>query len=221
MLFRSICPVIGANEKGVILEKNGVQSTMSYRYANRFVVAAAKKMEIAPGDRLQLKFNGKSAERTRLNNGELVTVREVAPNGSLVVEAAKGSRKTLAPSQRLLVRGYAVTSYGSQGKTVDTVIMSDAANRAATDANQWYVTISRARKKVVIFTPDKSALRAQVQQAGGRELALDLKLGNSPSVDTRQSEWTKRSIVAAERIRQDDAFIRMNNRQSNHQRIHL
>jgi conjugative relaxase-like TrwC/TraI family protein len=216
-----VYPVIGANEKGVILEKNGIKSAMSYRYANRFVVAAAKEMEIAPGDRLQLKFNGKSTEGTRLNNGELVSVCEVAPDGSLVVEATKGARKTLAPSQRLLVRGYAVTSYGSQGKTVDTVLMSDAGNRAATDANQWYVTISRARKKVVIFTPDKSALRAQVQQAGGRELALDLKLENRPSVDTRQSEWTKRSIVAAERIRQDDAFIRMNNRQSNHQSIHL
>ena len=213
--------MVGANGKGVILEKTGVQATMSYRYANRFVVAEAKKMEIAPGDRLQLKSNGKSAEGSRLNNGELVTVREVAPDGSLVVEAVKGAHKTIAPSQRLLVRGYAVTSYGSQGKTVDTVIMSDAANRAATDANQWYVTISRARQKVVVFTPDKSALRVQVQQAGARELALDLKLENPPAVDARHSEWTRRSIVAAERIRQHDAFIRINNNQSNHQRIHL
>jgi conjugative relaxase-like TrwC/TraI family protein len=217
-----VCPVIGANEKGVILEKDGVQTTMSYRYANRFVVAAAKEMEIAPGDRLQLKFNGKSAEGTRLNNGELVTVREMTPDGSLVVEAAKGARKTLAPSQRLLVRGYAVTSYGSQGKTVDTVIMSDAANRAATDANQWYVTISRARQKVVVFTPDKSALRVQVQQAGARELALDLKLENPPSVDARHSEWTRRSILAAERIRQHEAvMVHIKQNQSNHQRIHL
>jgi hypothetical protein len=217
-----VCPVIGANDKGVIIEKGGVQTTMSYRYTNRFVVAAAKEMEIAPGDRLQLKFNGKSAEGTRLNNGELVTVREMAPDGSLVVEAAKGARKTLTPSQRLLVRGYAVTSYGSQGKTVDTVIMSDAANRPATNANQWYVTISRARKKVLVFTPDKSALRAQVQQAGQSELALDLKLEKSSAVDTRQSEWTRRSIVAAERIRQHEAVMaHINQNQSNHQRIHL
>jgi conjugative relaxase-like TrwC/TraI family protein len=129
-------PVAGANEHGVVLEKNGVQSTMSYRYADRFAVATAKEMEIAAGDRLQLKFNGKSVEGSRLNNGELVTVREVAPDGSLVVEACAGARKTLAPAQRLLVRGYAVTSYGSQGKTVDTVILADAASRAATDAHQ-------------------------------------------------------------------------------------
>ena len=214
-------PVVGANEHGVILEKNGVQSTMSYRYADRFAVATAKEMEIAAGDRLQLKFNGKSVEGSRLNNGELVTVREVAPDGSLVVEAGAGARRTLSPAQRLLMRGYAVTSYGSQGKTVDTVILADAASRAATDAHQWYVTISRGRKRVLVFTPDKEALRAQVQQAGERELAMDLKLEGAPSVDVRQSEWTRRSIVAAERIRQNDAFMRMTATQTNHQRIHL
>ena len=216
-----ICPVIGANERGVVLEKDGVQTTLSYRYADRFAVATAKEMEIAAGDRLQLKFNGKSVEGSRLNNGELVTVREVARDVSLVVEAGAGARKTLAPAQRLLVRGYAVTSYGSQGKTVDTVILADAASRAATDAHQWYVTISRGRKRVLVFTPDKEALRAQVQQAGERELAMDLKLEGAPSVDVRQSEWTRRSVVAAERIRQNDAFMRMTATQNNHQRIHL
>lgn len=216
-----ICPVVGANEHGVVIEKNGVPSTMSYRYTDRLTVAVAKETEVAAGDRLQLKFNGKSVEGARLHNGELVTVREIAPDGSLVVEARPGERKTLAPAQRLLVRGYAVTSYGSQGKTVDTVMVADASNRAATDAHQWYVSISRGRKRVMVFTSDKDALRAQVQATGDRELALDLKPAGAPSVDIRPSEWTRRSVVAAERSRQDAAFQRMGATQNNHQRIHL
>ncbi|HEY4245861.1 MAG TPA: MobF family relaxase [Lacunisphaera sp.] len=215
-----LCAIVGANERGVVIEKNGVQSTMSYRYADRLAVATVKETEIAAGDRLQLKFNGKSAEGTRLNNGELVTVREVARDGSLVVEAA-GVRKTLGPAQRLLVRGYAVTSYGSQGKTVDTVMLADAGKRAATDAHQWYVSISRGRKRVLVFTDDKETLRAQVQQAGNRELALDLKLAGAPTVDVRQSEWTRRSMAAVERTRQHDIFMRMREVQNNHQRIRV
>jgi hypothetical protein len=217
-----VCRVVGANGCGIIIEKDGVRTTMSYRYADRFVVAAAREMEIAPGDRLQLKLNGKSVEGTRLNNGELVTVREVAPDGSMVVEAAQGARKTLAPSQRLLVRGYAVTSYGSQGKTVDTVIMSDAGNHAATNAKQWYVTISRARKKVLVFTPNKAALRVQVQQAGQSELAMDLKLARPSSVNVRLSVGTRRAIDIAENHRRHEAYLAsINNSQSNHQQIHL
>jgi len=216
-----LCPIVGANERGVVIQKNGVRSTMSYRYTDRLAVAVAKEMEIAVGDRLQLKFNGQSVEGARLNNGELVRVCEVAPDGSLVVEAGAGAHKTLAPAQRLFVRGFAVTSYGSQGKTVDTVMLADAANGAATDAHQWYVTISRGRKRVLVFTPDKEALRVQVQQAGERALAMDLKPEGAPAVDVRQTEWTRRSITAAERVRQNDAFMRMTATQTNHQHIHL
>ena len=71
-------------------------------------------------------------------------------------------------------RGYAVTSFGSQGKTVDHVLFSDSAVRAASNAQQWYVTISRGRKSIKIFTPDKEALRQAVVRSGDRELALDL-----------------------------------------------
>jgi len=179
-----LCEIAGANERGVVLLKNGRHSTLSYRYTGRIIVAAAAAMEIAPGDRLQLKFNGSSVEGTRLNNGELVTVRRVRKNGALVVEDDAGVRKSLAPSQRLFNRGYAVTSYASQGKTVDTVLFADASNRAATNCNQWYVAISRGRKRVLVFTSDKEALRANIRHTGDRELALELKPVGNESVGT-------------------------------------
>jgi hypothetical protein len=71
--------------------------------------------------------------------------------------------------------GYAVTSYGSQGKTVDHVLLGDAANRGATNTQQWYVSISRVRRSVRIFTPDREQLRANVVRSGDRTLALTLK----------------------------------------------
>jgi len=172
---RDLCAILGANERGVVIEKGGRRSTLSYRYTNRILVCAPDRMAVAPGDRLQLKFNGRSREGVRLNNGEIVTVRAIRADGRIVVEGSDGGRKTLEASQRLFVRGFAVTSYGSQGKTVDTVLFSDAANRAATSAEQWYVTISRGRRRVVVFTSDKAALRSNIQHSGGRELAVDLK----------------------------------------------
>jgi hypothetical protein len=35
-------------------------------------------------------------------------------------------RKTIGPAESLMVRGYAVTAYGSQSKAVDTVMLADA-----------------------------------------------------------------------------------------------
>lgn len=203
------CEIVGANERGVVLVKDGRRSTVSYRYAERFIVAKATPLEIAPGDRLQLKFNGKSREGSAVTNGELVTVRALRRDGALVVEDERGDRKTLAATQRLFNRGYAVTSYAAQGKTVDTVLLADAANRAATNVKQWYVAISRGRKRVVVFTSDKAALREHVQQFGTRALALDLQAeAPRPSAElTRerlgenQPMWLQRAEAAIECVR--------------------
>jgi hypothetical protein len=69
---------------------------------------------------------------------------------------------------------YAVTSYGSQGKTVDYVLFSDSTIKAATNAQQWYVTISLGRRGVRIFTQDKEQLRENVARSSHRTLALQL-----------------------------------------------
>jgi len=92
----------------------------------------------------------------------------------MVVTSERGETKTLPPSERLFVRGYAVTSYASQGKTADTVIVADAGNTAATNAQQWYVSISRGRKRIVVFTPDREALRERIRRDGSRDLATDV-----------------------------------------------
>jgi len=202
-----VCEVARATERGLVLMKDGRRSTVSYAYAERFVVAANADLEIVRGDRLQLKFNGKSVEGAPLANGELVTVRRVRRDGALVVEGDDGSRKTLAPSQRLFVRGYAVTSYGSQGKTVDTVLFADAASRAATSAEQWYVTITRGRKRVMIFTAEKEALRANAQRLGARELALEMKTEAAAVLTEHGPDWTRRVFAAIERQRHHQAVV--------------
>ena len=113
-----------------------------------------------------------AAPRTasKVVNGELVTVKQVHPDGRI----ALADGRTLDKSYRQFVRGYAVTSYAAQGKTVDYVLFSDSAVQAATNDQQWYVTISRGRKGVQIFTADKIQLRQNVIRSGGRELALDI-----------------------------------------------
>jgi len=86
----------------------------------------------------------------------------------------------LDKSFREFLPGYAVTSYGSQGKTVDYVLFSDSTIKPATNAQQWYMTISRGRRGVRIFTPDKEQLRENVSRSGHRPLALELAGGFVP-----------------------------------------
>ena len=168
-----LCPVVEATEKGITLLKNGRHSTLAYRYADRLVVVRERPMEIAPGDRLQIKWNGRSSDDQPLVNGELVTVRGILADGRISVENDRGLKKVLGPEQRLFNYGYAMTSYSSQGKTVDTVLFADSGCKPATNQKQWYVTISRARRRILVFTPDKAALRQTIAADGHRLLAVE------------------------------------------------
>ncbi|MGD1032287.1 MAG: MobF family relaxase [Opitutaceae bacterium] len=169
-----LSPVVGATEKGITLLKNGRRSPLAYRYAERLVVVRERQMEIAQGDRLQIKWNGRSIDDQPLVNGELVTVRGALADGRISVENDRGLTKVLGPEQRLFNYGYAMTSYSSQGKTVDTVLFADSGCKPATNQKQWYVTISRARRRILVFTPDKAALRQTIAADGHRQLAVEV-----------------------------------------------
>ena len=108
--------------------------------------------------------------------------------------------RTLESDYRQFVRGYAVTSYASQGKTVDHVLFSDSTVKAATNSQQWYVTISRGRKGIRIFTSDAPQLRENAARSGDRELAMDLQPRSAGSRSLNRGRlqrgiWRGRQLV--------------------------
>jgi conjugative relaxase-like TrwC/TraI family protein len=163
----------------VLVEVNGRFVTVSNKWLDRFTVCQPRELPVAQGDRLHLKSNRRLASGRRVTNGELVTVKAVRSDGG--IELTDG--RVLDKEFREFLPGYAVTSYGSQGKTVDYVLFSDSTIKAATNAQQWYVTISRGRRGVRIFTPDKEQLRENVSRSGHRPLAIEFAGPHAPRRD--------------------------------------
>jgi conjugative relaxase-like TrwC/TraI family protein len=162
--------LLAVTDKHLLIEANQRIRPVPFKDLDRLTVCQPKELPLSSGDRLQLKSNGNTTAGSKVVNGELVTVKQVHPDGRIALVDGR----TLDKSYRQFVRGYAVTSYAAQGKTVDFVLFSDSAVQAATNDQQWYVTISRGRKGVQIFTADKIQLRQNVVRSGGRELALDI-----------------------------------------------
>ncbi|MCI0747156.1 MAG: relaxase domain-containing protein [Verrucomicrobia subdivision 3 bacterium] len=166
----------GILKSSVLVEVSGKFVTVSNKMLDRISVCQPRELSIADGDRLHLKANRKLASGGRVTNGEIVTAKSVHADGE--IELSDG--RILDNSFREFLPGYAVTSYGSQGKTVDYVLFSDSTVKAATNAQQWYVTISRGRRGIRIFTPDKEQLRENVTRSGHRPLALEFAAGFIP-----------------------------------------
>jgi ATP-dependent exoDNAse (exonuclease V) alpha subunit len=161
--------LVGILKSSVLVEVGGKFVTVSNRLLDRLTVCQTRELSVTNGDRLHLKANRKLASGGRVTNGELVTVKSVRADGG--VELTDG--RVLDKSFREFLPGYAVTSYGSQGKTVDYALFSDSTVKPATNAQQWYVTISRGRRGIRIFTPDKQQLRENITRSGHRPLAME------------------------------------------------
>ncbi len=163
--------LIAIFEQVLIVESAHRAGTIPMRRVDHVTVCREREMSAASGDRLQLKANAQTRDGRRIANGELVTVERVETDGRVVLSDGR----TLESDHRQFVRGYAVTSYASQGKTVDYVLFSDSTVKTATNSQQWYVTISRGRKGIRIFTNDARQLRENAARSSDRELALDLE----------------------------------------------
>jgi ATP-dependent exoDNAse (exonuclease V) alpha subunit len=203
----------GITDRHLLIEADHRIRPVLFKELDKITVCQPKELSLSSGDRLQLKANAQSQDGRRLANGELVTVKEIHQDGRI----ALNDGRVLPKNYRQFVRGYAVTSYAAQGKTVDYVLFSDSAVKAATNEQQWYVTISRGRKGVKVFTADKIQLRQNITHSGHRPLALDMA-GNSTAhklakiwgrdvayvlnVQQAQCKFTERRDEA---IRQDEA----------------
>jgi conjugative relaxase-like TrwC/TraI family protein len=159
----------GIVKAGVLVEVDGRFITVADKVLDKITVCRPQETRIAENDRLHLKANRRLVSGAHVTNGELVTVKSVRPDGT--IKLADG--RVLDSGYREFLPGYAVTSYGSQGKTVDYVLFSDSTVKAATNAQQWYVSISRGRRGIRIFTPDKEQLRENIRRSGHRPLAME------------------------------------------------
>jgi len=160
----------GVLQDAVLIETDGRLVRVANRMLDHLTVCLMRELPLSTGDRLCLKANRTLPSGAKVTNGELATVKSVKAGGE--IELSDG--RVLDHSYREFLPGYAVTSYGSQGKTVDYVLISDSGSRPATNAQQWYVSISRGRKGIRIFTSDKEQLRENILATGHRSLAVDV-----------------------------------------------
>jgi len=146
--------------------------------AARYTVFHQRTLGLSTGDRVRITRNGTTvAGDHRLNNGDLYTVMEFSPDGDLVLD----NGWTVAKDYGHLAHGLVVTSHASQGKTVDRVFIGQSAQSfPASSREQFYVSASRGREQVLVFTDDKSELLDAINRSDERLSGTELVDGIDP-----------------------------------------
>jgi hypothetical protein len=154
-------------------------------------VYTAEKRTLAAGDRLQFR---RPDNRRNIANSEFATVLSISPQKARIKFQAGQEREMTLPADALrhVDYGYTVTSFSSQGSTVDKVIVNDDSMRGSKLVNreQEYVSVSRAKIDARIYTDDAQALRRAVSRDPKKEIALEAIQQQTP----RQQQQPSMSI---------------------------
>ncbi len=193
--------VLGESGGAVSVKRgDGKRSTLRLEDAEKFQVYRRESLGIAAGDVVRITQNGYGTEtartgrlsRARLNNGSLYQVEGFTREGDI-----RFTNGFVVPkSYGHLAYGYASTSHSAQGKTVDKVFVAmgqDALSAASRE--QFYVSVSRGREAVKLYTDDKQAMLDAVRSSGQRLSATELiEGGEAPAHRPKQTKRMREAM---------------------------
>jgi hypothetical protein len=188
-----------ASASEVTVENCGRRKALSLLQAGKFSLFRAESISLSVGDQVRITKNFQS-RGCKIRNNELRTVTGLG-EGRLSLD--KGE---IVPRGGLHIdQGLALTSHAAQGKTVDQVIVSvpiesfSQANEA-----QFYVSMSRAREAMHLFTDSKAALREAVARPSSRLSPLELILDQTNTAPDRGGSAYLRSRAVAQEVQRTE-----------------
>ncbi len=158
-----------------VTKADGSAGTVLLKDAKWFELFREREIGLSKGDKVRITQNGFTRRRglrlpSRLDNGSIYEVASVTDkdihftNGFVVPKDYGG-----------LTHGYATTSHASQGKTVDKVFIAlGQESFAAANREQFYVSVSRGREGLRLYTNDKAAMLDAIRESDARMSASEL-----------------------------------------------
>ena len=169
--------------------------------ASDFSVYEPASIAIAAGDLLRATAGGKTKDgKHKFDNGYSCEVAGFTESGDIRLTNGWILSQTFSH----ISHNYVTTSHASQGKTVDRVLISMGDESIpAINAQQFYVSISRARDRATIFSNlPADELRQLIQRADNRKAATELMGHATPKRAERLRTFVKRTTAMFRQLRE-------------------
>lgn len=154
-----------------VVRDSGVEATYDPRRLSGVTVYREEVRKFSVGDRVQFTAPNKAMN---IANRELGTIVESSPT-HLSIKLDSARQVKIYDHERMhLDYGYAVTSHSSQGQTADRVIIHVDTSMGSTTVNEKfaYVSVSRARFDVTLYTDDKSRVAPVLARSMSHQTAV-------------------------------------------------
>ncbi len=156
--------IVAEGAKGITARINPEEFSKSYD------VLLTEQNRFSKNDKILIKANYATSRENKVNNGLITKIKDFNLDGSITLE----NGKVLGSEFRQFSHGYAITSQSSQGKTADKVIVSAASRSGmAASRNQFYVSCSRGKHEITVYTDNKAKLKEAVTRSSSRPLVME------------------------------------------------
>jgi conjugative relaxase-like TrwC/TraI family protein len=171
------------------------------QFADRFSLYRPEKTMLADGDVLRFTGTVKSIDgKHTLKNGMSKSIAGFPDDGKIQLD----NGWVIAADAGHFRHGYVETSFGSQGSTVQRAILAmSSASLPATNQEQMYVSSSRAKERMTLYTDSKEDVREAVQRSSKKLLASDMPADKPAQARDRQHRQhdQKRRLSVIDRVR--------------------
>jgi hypothetical protein len=169
--------------------------------AGKFSLYRPAAISLAAGDVIRFTGTVKTADGDHtLRNGASHRVAGFTPGGNIRLDNGWLVEKDAGHFRH----GFVETSFGSQGRTVQRAILAmSSASLPAVNQEQLYVSASRARERLTLFTDDKEAVRRAVQRSSRKLAALDIRPKTRAGESVKKDIERRRRLAYYDRLRAD------------------
>ena len=190
-----------------IEDKKGKTLNLPRNNAQHFDLYDKSEIGISKGDILRMTCGGYDESKRRLNNGMILEVASISKDGRVVL------RNPISKAKYILGRDYGhfaharvLTSVASQGKSVDEVFISQPASTfKATDLKNFYVSMSRGKLALYVYTDDKEGLFEHAAETGDRQSAIELVNSGYDNAISHQRQNTP--VIPPIQQHQDKSYL--------------
>ncbi len=187
--FQSVAAELGVKAKAyaTVIDRDTEKNSITARLDNGKLVTYNPKRHygveifeqqlrpMAPGDEIVFRMPWKERGIT---TGDRATIETLDPRGNVKVRMDEKSRAVnfnLA-EMRHFDYGYASTSYGAQGATVDRVLVhmntAEKGAKVMLNSAMAYVSLSRPRNEIKLYTDDVKRLERMLENSEVKKVAL-------------------------------------------------
>jgi hypothetical protein len=165
--------IAGHMDDSITVERNGIQKRLPIERVSAFEVYRQESLAVAIGDTIRVTKNFKEFKNNSLYKVTGISADSIELDG-----------RSVPKGMVHIDQGVAVTSHAAQGKTVDQVLVSASIESfSQVNAKQFYVSMSRARESMQLFTDSTHALREAVLRDGSRKSVFDYEQAAENSIE--------------------------------------